>query len=95
MHAPGAAHFSELSEVSRAATGLRFPPTLLFDHPTTDALVDHLLGLVTGPAADAPSASGPAPAALDDADMAGLAQLTEAEAEAVLLAELGETEPAP
>ncbi|HEY1278039.1 MAG TPA: acyl carrier protein, partial [Acidimicrobiales bacterium] len=65
------------------------PATLLFDHPTPDALVDHLLQLV-----GAPVDAAATPPALDDADVAALADLTEAEAEALLLAELGQAEAA-
>jgi hypothetical protein len=72
---------------------------LLFDHPTTDTLVDHLLGLVeasAGPTVDPGATADPdagAPAAdTDDIDDIDVAALTEQEAEALLLAELGGSE---
>jgi hypothetical protein len=54
----------------------------VFDHPTADALADHLLRLLAP--APAPEPAGP-PATGGRAEVAGL---SDAEAEAALLAEL-------
>jgi acyl carrier protein len=79
----------ELRNAVGAALGQPQPATLLFDHPTPDSLVDHLLQLVGSPVEAA--AASPA---LADTDVAAVADLTEAEAEALLLAELGQAEAA-
>jgi acyl transferase domain-containing protein len=57
----------ELRNALSKAIGKPLPATLLFDHPTLDALTEHLLGLLGGAGeaqpAQAPQAAAPAPAA--------------------------------
>ena len=83
----------ELRNAVGAALGRPQPATLLFDHPTTDSLVDHLVGSSwsTRPAT---AAGRPRPPrrrpCVDRRRRRGLAALTEEEAEALLLAELGD-----
>jgi NADPH:quinone reductase-like Zn-dependent oxidoreductase len=67
------------------ALGRRLPVTLLFDHPTLEALTDVVLGLLP----DAGPATATAEAEASAALVAELAALDEDEAEALLLAELG------
>ena len=79
----------ELRNVLTRSLGKSLPATLLFDYPSLDALSEYLLrtfGLVTAAAApSSPSeASSPAAAAGDTA----IASLSDAEAEAMLIAEL-------
>ncbi|WP_416972770.1 beta-ketoacyl synthase N-terminal-like domain-containing protein [Streptomyces sp. 4F14] len=51
---------AELSERLRTATGLHLPATLTFDHPTPDAVADHLTGLLTDTLPEAVVTSAPA-----------------------------------
>lgn len=77
----------ELRNAVGTVVGRALPATLLFDYPSIAALVDHLLGqldLQQGPEAAA------VPAARSNAAQA-VAKLSESEAEAQLLAELGES----
>jgi acyl transferase domain-containing protein len=82
----------ELRNAVGAALGRPQPATLLFDHPTADSLVEHLLAMVTA-ASDAAPAATATDADVDHladlTDVADLADLTDEEAEALLLAELG------
>jgi acyl carrier protein len=78
----------ELRNAIGAALGTPQPPTLLFDHPTTDALCDHLLAVVEA-AAPAPDDEERAEV-MGSSDVEDLAALTEDEAELLLLAELGD-----
>lgn len=78
----------ELRNAIGAALGRPQPATLLFDHPTSDALVDRLLREVERDAPVAPL-DGDAPANDAGTDVAAIAALSDAEAEALLLAELG------
>ncbi|MEU9336961.1 type I polyketide synthase [Streptomyces sp. NPDC048290] len=64
----------ELRNRLAAATGLRLPPTLVFDHPTPKALARHLLAGVLGAAEQPPPApvTPPAPAADDPVVVVGM-----------------------
>jgi hypothetical protein len=89
----------ELRNAIGVALGEPQPATLLFDHPTSESLVDHLLGVVGALDGSAvpqvtvavPPVPAPAlPASAADIEM--LSELTDDEAEAMLLAELGSME---
>lgn len=75
----------ELRNMLGRLVGRAFPATLLFDYPSLDALVDHLmktLGLDANKVPTEPAAS--------NGEAAALAAMSEEEAEAELLAELGQ-----
>jgi acyl transferase domain-containing protein/NAD(P)-dependent dehydrogenase (short-subunit alcohol dehydrogenase family)/acyl carrier protein len=73
----------ELRNALAAALGKPLPATLLFDFPTLSALGDHLAGLLGLNAAAVQQAA-------EVAQFAAVAQLSDAEAEALLLAEVGD-----
>jgi NADPH:quinone reductase-like Zn-dependent oxidoreductase/acyl carrier protein len=72
----------ELRNAIGTALGIVLPATLLFDFPTTSSLADHLVGVLFDGA----------PVPSDDAPIDDIASLTEEEAEALLLAELSDSE---
>lgn len=90
----------ELRNLLSAACGQPLPATLLFDCPTLAAVADylqtHVPALAAGPPESAARRSAPAPApapktapgATSGVDAAALAEMTDTEAEALLLAEL-------
>jgi NAD(P)-dependent dehydrogenase (short-subunit alcohol dehydrogenase family)/acyl carrier protein len=85
----------ELRNALGAALGTTLPATLLFDHPTADALVDYFMlpfDARDEPAVEEQVASATRVATLPSVDIAAL---SEEEAEALLLTELGDPEPAP
>ena len=71
----------ELRNNLARATAQALPATLLFDYPTLDALTDHLMTLL--------SLAPPPPARA--APSSELAEMSDADAEALLLAELNAT----
>jgi acyl carrier protein len=83
----------ELRNALTRAFGQPLPVTLLFDHPTLAALAQHLarrftlVDAVTAPPASAPAAHGPSHADVE--------ALSDADAEALLLAELNGNTAAP
>jgi hypothetical protein len=78
----------ELRNALGAALGIVLPATLLFDFPTSSSLADYLVGSLF----DAPDPVDVAePGTLSVID--DVAALTEEEAEALLLAELSDSEP--
>jgi NAD(P)-dependent dehydrogenase (short-subunit alcohol dehydrogenase family)/acyl carrier protein len=104
---PARLPFSELGLDSLMAVELRnaigvaidrtLPDTLLFDHPTSDALTDYMLAALPELAPTIEAETDPTPAtttasAADAATIAEMAALSEEDAEALLLAELGEPE---
>jgi acyl carrier protein len=80
----------ELRNVLSRAAGRALPATLVFDHPTVDALADHLLKLLVGETVSPPPEAGAA--SRDERGREEVARLSDAEAEAALLAELSEGE---
>ena len=64
------------------------PATLMFDHPTVEALVDHLLAQRTATPPAETAAPAPSAPATPPPGAEGLAELSDAEVEALLLARL-------
>jgi len=80
----------ELRNALAAALGVPLPVTLLFDFPTLERLCRHLADQVPG--TDEPAADGATRAADHEAAAASaMRELTDAEAESLLLAELDDT----
>jgi hypothetical protein len=77
----------ELRNSLGTAVGRSLPTTLLFDYPTIDALTGFLEQLLAPPPANQPPMEAPLPTQQADL-VAELEQLTDEEAEALLLAEL-------
>ncbi|MBI5785595.1 MAG: SDR family NAD(P)-dependent oxidoreductase [Rhodocyclales bacterium] len=78
----------ELRNALTRSIGQTLPATLLFDYPTLDALTDHLARILGLEPAHAASDSAPAKSA--DKGRTELAALSDEDAEALLLAELGD-----
>ena len=82
----------ELRNALVASTGAPLAPTLLFDYPTLDRLVEHLLtDHFTPSAPPTPNGAPDAILAAHSATVRQLEQLSDDEAEQLLLAELGLT----
>jgi len=81
----------ELRNALARASGRPLPATLLFDYPTLDALADHLLGVLELRQAPERPADTAKPSATAAAAERELAELTDEQAEALLLAELDAT----
>jgi hypothetical protein len=80
----------ELRNILARAVGQPLPATLVFDHPTADALADHLLKLLGAEPSAKPEHAAAAPAPQDQRAHEDVAALSDAEAEAALLAELAD-----
>jgi polyketide synthase 12/myxalamid-type polyketide synthase MxaB len=81
----------ELRNALVKALGRSVPTTIAFDYPTIGALAEFLAGEVAGPGPGAP----PAPGSRDPQAVEHVRALSDAEAEALLAAELSELEPGP
>lgn len=77
----------ELRNAVAAAVGRSLPATLLFDYPSIDALADHVLAVLGG------GKPAPARGRVEERskDEQTLADMSDSEAEALLIAELGDT----
>lgn len=80
----------ELRNAIAQALDLRLPATLVFDHPTLQALTAHLLTQLSGPGAPSGTQPAPPPAAAPSATATEVRSMSDAEAEAELLRELGQ-----
>lgn len=83
----------ELRNAVGGALDLPLPATVVFDHPTLQALANHLMALMPelqGPGEAPPSAGAAAalPGQHDSSDLSDLSDLSDEEAEALLLREL-------
>jgi hypothetical protein len=82
----------ELRNVIGAALGRPQEVTLLFDHPTSESLVDYLVAATAGSGGRSAAPPVEEPRTISAADVEMVAELSEAEAEAMLLAELSATD---
>ena len=73
---------------ARNVCGRALPATLLYEHPTLDALADHLLGLFGFGGAEAPAAPTSDSHEQRAAGVTEVRSLSEEEAEALLVKEL-------
>lgn len=78
----------EMRNALSAAVAVSLPATVLFDYPTSDALADYLMKHV--PALEQEDAAEVVPAAEERKDVEELREISDEEAEALLLAELDE-----